>query len=50
MYIKSLRKVNIEKIEHISAGSEFAYGWNDQDVYSWGFANSFVLLNGSEDN
>ncbi len=35
---------------HISAGSEFCFGWNDESLYSWGFGSNFVLLNGQEDD
>jgi alpha-tubulin suppressor-like RCC1 family protein len=37
------------QITKISAGSEFAFAWNNlTELYSWGFGMNYVLLNGEQ--
>jgi alpha-tubulin suppressor-like RCC1 family protein len=51
MYIKSIKPIPFpDKVDHLTAGSEFVYAWNEKELYSWGFGMNFVLLNGEEEN
>ena len=51
MYLKSIKRINTEEdLHHVIAGSQFVYGWNEENLYSWGFGMNYVLLNGNEEN
>lgn len=51
IYIKSFKKIEFnEKINKITSGAQFSFGWNQESLYSWGFGYNFVLLNGEEED
>lgn len=51
IFIKSIRKIETpEPLDRIAAGSEYAYGWNNNNLYSWGSGMGYILLNGEEED